>query len=347
MPRRMRNLVRKPGRPGWYFRKKVHGRTSWIALGTDYDDACRKVRELWLHDGVRRVDLTVRLAAEQWLGSYVATARNEQGQQLAKQRVRDFLVPRLGHMLVIKVTADDLRHYRLALERGKLSSQSVAHVLSDARCLFRWLEDSGLVDRSPVPRRLLPRMQERAPDRLTDEEVELVCALPEPYGFLARVLVQTGLRWGELVRASTADIAGRSLVVAKTKSKKVRRVPLSPQLAAELRNRVGKLSSIKHACGFANQVRRRTGLAGFHAHQLRHSFACRWIEAGGSLAALQEILGHSSIVTTQRYGRIGQDVVDREAVRVYGKWVPEGVTVGVPSEQQIHLNTLKDKAIGG
>ena len=49
-------------------------------------------------------------------------------------------------------------------------------------------------------------MQERAPDRLTDEEVEQVCALPEPYGFLARVLVQTGLRWGELIRASTADI---------------------------------------------------------------------------------------------------------------------------------------------
>jgi integrase len=94
----------------------------------------------------------------------------------------------------------------------------------------------------------------------------------------------------------------------------------------ELRSRVGRLLPLKDADGFAKQVQRRTDLEGFHAHQLRHTFACRWLEAGGSLAALQEILGHASIVTTQRYGRLGEAHVRAEAERIQGRLVTEVVT---------------------
>ena len=63
-------------------------------------------------------------------------------------------------------------------------------------------------------------------------------------------------------------------------------------------------------------MRRESGLARFHVHQLRHTFACQWIERGGSLAALQQILGHASVVTTQRYARLSDEAVRREAVRL-------------------------------
>ena len=61
---------------------------------------------------------------------------------------------------------------------------------------------------------------------------------------------------------------------------------------------------------------------------MRHTFACRWLEAGGSLAALQELLGHSSIVTTQRYGRLGEAHVVAEMARLEGGSSPESSPEG-------------------
>ena len=57
----------------------------------------------------------------------------------------------------------------------------------------------------------------------------------------------------------------------------------------------------------------------FHPHMMRHTFGTNWLAAGGSLAALQELLGHASITTTQRYARLSGDMVRREAERVFAE----------------------------
>lgn len=316
MPRLPTNMIKR-GRV-FYFRQWAGGLDRRISLGSNYEEACRRLRSL-KRDGVPQVSETVAEAARRWLSRYVPTVRKERDQRLAAQRMRDYLVPQLGHVLLHRLTAESIRSYRLALERTRLSPQSVRHVLSDFRCLLNWCEDSGLLERSPFPRRVLPKIQERPPDRLPEQQLEQICRLEEPYGFIARFLLGTGLRWGEAARAQSAHLAGSTLVVAQTKSGRVRRVPLHPDLLAEVRSRVGRLLPLRHACGFAKQVRKRTGIEAFHAHQLRHSFACRWLEAGGSLAALQEILGHASIVTTQRYGRLGEAHVQAEAKRILGQ----------------------------
>lgn len=77
------------------------------------------------------------------------------------------------------------------------------------RCFFRWCEDAGLIESAPIPRKLLPKIAERVPDRLTDDERTAVQAIPDPYGFCVRFLRGTGLRWGEFVRAEVGDLRGR------------------------------------------------------------------------------------------------------------------------------------------
>jgi len=63
-------------------------------------------------------------------------------------------------------------------------------------------------------------------------------------------------------------------------------------------------------------IQQESGVGRFHPHQLRHTFACMWLERGGSLAALQQVLGHSTIVTTQRYARLTDGIVRAEAERM-------------------------------
>jgi len=301
----------------WSGRLYEGGRERWISLGPDYQAACRKWREIKRGEPIP-VTITVADGAKQWIETYIATARGKKGQAMARSRVRMYLAPAMGWKLVGKVTPDDLRAYRLWLERQEISLQTVAHILADARCFFRWCEDAGYLDRSPFPRRVMPRIQEREPDRLSDEEADIVASLPGSLGLTARLGLATGLRWGEMARALTKDVDGGVLVVKQTKSGKIRRVLLPSEILRELRGRVGKLIPYgeKSVGSFNRDVRAKTAIPGFHAHQLRHTFACQWLESGGSLPALQQILGHADIKTTQRYGRLSDQAVFEEAIRV-------------------------------
>jgi integrase len=304
-------MVRKGN--AFYARKIEKGKQHWFALGSDYEVACKRLREFRAHGLPLVGRCTVITAARRWLASYIATARTETGQKLAAVRVEKYLARYFAYKQLTRVTSSDVRSYRLWLEGEGVSRMTVAHVLSDLRCFLRWCEDDGLLERSPFPRRIMPRIQERPPDRLTDEEVDGLLAIPEPWAFVIRFGLETGLRWGEMVRARSTDVQDCVLIVHQTKSGKLRRVPIDPEL---VRGRVGLLMPVKDPTLFSRRVRRLTGLTRFHPHMLRHTFACRWLERGGSLAALQQILGHASIVTTQRYARLSDAAVQAEAVRL-------------------------------
>ena len=307
----------------YYVRLREHYRDRWISLGRNREQAAERYREL--KTGWRPVSrLTVEEAAGKWLETYIPTRWNDKGVELARRRVALYLVPHFQFKSLAAVTPDDLRRYRRDLEKKAISRQTVAHLLSDARCLFRWCESEGLVQKAPVPRGLLPRIQERPPDALNLKEEQAVLAVPEPYRSIVQLGLATGLRWGELVRARASDVQRGMLVVSHTKPGKVRRVPLPADLLEELRFKIGPLVPIHDSWGFTKQVRRYSGVTRFHPHQLRHTFATGGWNAG-QLAALQLALGHSSIVVTQRYARLTDEHVRAEAERIAGNSVADSV----------------------
>ena len=270
---------------------------------------------------------TVAAAADRWLATRIATGRNTQNQRKARARAEIYLKPFMGRQLLTKVTANDLREYRLWLEqrpgvhgREHLATSTIAWILGDARNLFYWAVDSGLIDKNPVPRRLLPRIQERPPDHFNDGEIAALLAIPEPYAFVIRLALGTGMRWSELCRLQASDLQDGMLVVHHTKSARLRRVPLdhAPALQAEIRGYRRRLCPYDESApgNFANLVRRLSGVQDFRIHRLRHTFACRWLRRGGSLAVLQHILGHSTVAMTQRYAKLTDEHVRTEARRL-------------------------------
>ncbi len=223
MPKLPVGMFRRKEGGSWYLRLHRGGRERWISLGADF--AAAKTKAEAIRSGAVSVlggRVTVRQAGEKWLASYIQTRRIEKGQKLTAARFRQYLEPFMGHLLLERVIGEDVRAYRLWLERNtKLSPMSVSHLLADCRCLFNWCEEAGLVSRSPFPRRVMPKLQERPPDRLTDDEADTLRALSDPHGFVCRLALGTGLRWGELCRAQASEVERGFLLVHPTKSRKV------------------------------------------------------------------------------------------------------------------------------
>lgn len=344
MPR-LKGLVKR-GR-SYYYRVR-DGRTAekQIPLGRDFDAAVAAVLELRrrIEAGKPLTDdkptLTVKDAARQWLKEYVQHNRGERFHRETESRVNRFLVPFMGQEKIEDVTARTLFAYRNWLatrthgeKKKPLSAGTIRHALGEARSLLNFCLNVGLLDRSPIPTRgWMPRLAERAPDTLTRAESDVLCGLQEPHGFVLRFLLGSGLRWGEMVRAQASDIRDGSLLVRKSKSGKVRRVPLPEDVLAECRERVGRLCPFTDSVSFNRRVRDLVAehlktlnkaqrkpledLNRFHVHLTRHTFASEWRDAGGSLAGLKAVLGHSSVTVTEQYGHIADDLVVREARRL-------------------------------
>jgi integrase len=321
MPKLPNGMYRR-GR-AYYYRTQRNGKDTRVSLGTDYEAASRRFRDLKLgltqvgHSGA---GVTVEIAVKRWMETAVTASCIPSGQRDIASRVRRYVVPTIGDWVLDRVSPDDLLAFRSQLERLGYRPTLVRRILTDVRTFFRWAAlEARLIPDPPIPRRLLPRLQESFPKRLTDEEVRRVSEIRDPYGFVIRFALASGLRWGELRRSRAEHAKGRLLMVEQTKSGRVRRVPLGDSILEELKGRRGPLVPFTHPGMFAKQVKKLSGVDRFHVHMTRHTFASRWVDAGGNLAVLQVVLGHSSIVVTQRYARLSDDAVLAEAMRIAGE----------------------------
>ncbi len=230
-----------------------------------------------------------------------------------------------------------IRGYLSSLYERGLSKISVARALAALRSLYRWLAQEGVVDQNPAKLVATPKLPKKLPRVPTIEEVNMVLdsQMPESSAFAERDLVilellyGCGIRNSELIGINLDDIRwSNEIILVRGKGKKERYVPFGESAAeavkAYLPARQRVLGETKHTTERAllvnlrgsrlttrsvgrivKQIAVSKGLSpDVHPHTLRHAFGTHMLEEGADLRAIQEMLGHERLATTQRYTQL-------------------------------------------
>ncbi len=231
------------------------------------------------------------------------------------------------------------------LHRGGASARSIRRCLSAARSFCRYLLREGVVTRNPLAGIPAPRTGKSLPKTLTAEQASHLVAINGDEVLTIRdravleLLYSSGLRVGELVALDLTHLdLSAGLVRVTGKGGKTRVLPVGRYARQALTQWLGvrrRIAPPGQAALFVNQRAqrlseravqlrvsrwaRRQGLGvPVHPHMLRHSFASHLLESSGNLRAVQELLGHADISTTQIYTHLDFQHI----ARVYDKAHP-------------------------
>ncbi|MDP9266905.1 MAG: tyrosine recombinase XerC [Acidobacteriota bacterium] len=246
-----------------------------------------------------------------------------------------------------------IRRFLSHLYDQNLSKTSVARTLAALRSFYRWLAREGEVEQNPAALVATPRLPKRLPRVPTIEEMNgiLDAPMPEHATFPERdrlifeLLYGCGIRNSELVGIQLDDIrASNEAILIRGKGKKERYVPFGESardaLAAYrparqqalskdkkktattrallLNQRGGPLTS-RSVGRIVKAIAVAKGLPpDVHPHTLRHAFGTHMLEEGADLRAIQELLGHERLSTTQRYTQLSM----KHVMAVYDKSHP-------------------------
>ena len=246
------------------------------------------------------------------------------------------------------VTLDTLQNFVATLYDLGITSRSQARIIAGVRSFFKFLRMEGFLDGDPSALLEIPRIGRRLPEVLTVREIDNMIAaidMSSPEGQRNRAIIETlygcGMRVSELVNLELSKVYfDEQFVVVTGKGDKERIVPISDVALNEIRkyitedrSRLNIKSGEDHIL-FLNRrghrltrvmvfyiVKRLAELAGVRKvispHTLRHSFATHLLEGGANLRAIQHMLGHESIATTEIYIHIDRSKLRDEILRCH------------------------------
>ncbi|MDD5224711.1 MAG: site-specific tyrosine recombinase XerD [bacterium] len=241
----------------------------------------------------------------------------------------------------LALSQDEIRLFIQGLRRKKLSQRSINRILSSLRGFYKFLIREGVMERNPFSLCESPRFEKKLPSFLSPEETRLLIeSTPDPGDPLNpaeirdramfEILYATGLRVTELVSIKLNDINLQSgFLISLGKGSKERLVPVGQEALKWvkeyltgarikfLKNRPSPFVFLNQSGekltrqGFAKILKQHALKAGLTAnvspHTLRHTFATHLLEGGADLRAVQEMLGHADISTTQIYTHVNRE----------------------------------------
>lgn len=243
-------------------------------------------------------------------------------------------------------TEDDLHNLICTLHDIGIQPRSQARTISGIKSFFKFLNLENYIDKNPTLLLESPRLGRALPETLSIDEINriiVVIDLSKPEGQRNKAIIETlyscGLRVSELINLQISQIyANDEYIIVQGKGNKQRLVPISQTALYEIQKYITEYRSnltIKKGYDdtlFLNRrgaqltrvmifyiIKTHCQLAGIRKevspHTLRHSFATHLLEGGANLRAIQQMLGHESITTTEIYVHIDRNYLRQEILR--------------------------------
>ena len=250
-----------------------------------------------------------------------------------------------GHGTWADAQADTIRDAMVTARKTHLAPKSIQRILSSWRSFFTYLLQQNLVKLNPVDGIRAPKSPRKLPNSLDPDQISQVLnatiVSDDPMAMRDKAMLELtyscGLRLAELASLNIFDIdlTDASLIVTG-KGNKTRQLPIGRQAIVALKSWLqqrGQLKCYDANALFINHRGMRMGVRGIqmrmanmaaahgqhiHPHMLRHSFASHLLQSSGDLRAVQELLGHSNISTTQVYTHLDY----QHLAKVYDKAHP-------------------------
>jgi integrase/recombinase XerC len=225
----------------------------------------------------------------------------------------------------------DIRSFLASLHHKELKKSSIARKLATIRSYFKYLHREGFVKNNPAKLVSSPKTPKDLPRFLSIDEVFTLMDTPKGDTFkltrdkaILELLYSSGLRVSELTSIDIVDLdLKESLIRVKGKGKKERIIPVGSKAMAAINNYLPERLSVKKKSTalilnirggrltersvrrILLQYSRMINLKGdLSPHTLRHTFATHLLHEGADLRSIQELLGHSSLSTTQKYTHV-------------------------------------------
>lgn len=245
----------------------------------------------------------------------------------------------------LDIQLEDLQHFAVQLHEHQIGPTSQARILSGIRSFYKYLLLSGEIEQDPTELLESPHLGERLPEVLSTDEIDQIqksIDLSKPEGqrnkTIIEVLFSCGLRVSELVNLKLSNLyLEEGFVRIMGKGSKERLVPISSKAIRELKywfvdRNLMKIQQGEEDYVFLNRrgkhltrtmilimLKRQAVAAGItktiSPHTLRHSFATELLKGGADLRAIQAMLGHESIGTTELYMHIDTTTLREEILQ--------------------------------
>lgn len=246
----------------------------------------------------------------------------------------------VGDKEVDKVSKSDVAKFRMVLQSQKRKSSTIARKLATLNSLYQYLIDLELVSISPITKSHRPKVSQRIPSSLSNEEIKLLLNQIDNLQdkTIVVLLLTTGLRSSELLSIRKKNILierqGQTFGIDKIleeglqeediayirvvgKGDKEREVPITgkplhilveylKEVSPYIDNQTPIFPITYHTLWRKIKNLGKKLSTSLHPHKLRHTAATMALASGAELRVIQELLGHASPITTARYAKVGQ-----------------------------------------